>query len=132
MKYGEVDLGQVEALLNKLGGMEVLRAILSDALNINVSVAKTGRMITVGLYKSANQARLALELMGCKIVEMADGLLDKINFAASIKEEPEFVMISAAEVGFIRQFTIAEILQYVQKIGLVKCLATDVPAIRLA
>ena len=34
MKYGELNLGQVEALVNKLGGMDGVRLLLGDELEI--------------------------------------------------------------------------------------------------
>ncbi|MFA5935146.1 MAG: hypothetical protein WC827_04665 [Candidatus Paceibacterota bacterium] len=38
MKYGELNLGQIEALVNKLGGMDAVRNILSGVVEITTKV----------------------------------------------------------------------------------------------
>ena len=40
MKYGEVDLGQIEAMLNKIGGINGMRRLLADETVITDKVAK--------------------------------------------------------------------------------------------
>jgi hypothetical protein len=57
MKYGELTLGQIEALVNKLGGMEVVRNILADKVEV---VAKTVSYIT-GTFKCVVNKTVKIE-----------------------------------------------------------------------
>jgi len=65
MKYGELNLGQVEAIVNKLGGMEGVQRFLSDEFVVKMveqsfTIWKT---ITLGAYQSLSEDRKALKAL---------------------------------------------------------------------
>src|SRR5574344_1916264 len=59
MKYGELNLGQIEALVNKLGGMDAVRNILSGVVEITtkaISYIATVFTVTVDETVSVEDA----------------------------------------------------------------------------
>jgi hypothetical protein len=70
MKYGELTLGQVEALVNKLGGMEGVQRFLSGELLVSATakVWKTWKTIQLGTsLQTADDFRKAVKSAGMKI-----------------------------------------------------------------
>lgn len=53
MKYGELTLGQIEALFNRLGGLDLIRRILRDEVEVKV-VPRYKCLSYVGIIKVEN------------------------------------------------------------------------------
>ena len=78
MKYGEVTFGQVEALINKLGGMEVVEALLREEKTVTIEdairllVDKNGRWIPEGLRANVCDPNRSFRLDQPNMTEVAD------------------------------------------------------------
>ncbi len=126
MKYGELNLGQVEAIVNKLGGMDGVRRFLSGemvikAIKQSFAIWKTIKLGT-GL-KTADDFRKALKRSGCKIGGWGNDILGKPTFTASdIEMEVDLVNVSVAELGFKEGATRKDIYNKAKKLGLELCL----------
>lgn len=125
MKYGELTLGQVEALVNKLGGMEGVQRFLSGELLVSATpkVWKTWKTIKLGTgLQTADDFRKALKSAGVYIHNWANDILGKPAFtvAGSITEV-ELVACSVAELGFRNEATLEDIYARAQYLGLDLC-----------
>lgn len=135
MKYSKLDLGQIEAIVNKLGGMEGVQRFLSGELTVSAParVWKTWKTIKLGTgLKTADDFRKALKASGFKIGDWANDILGKPAFTAASKEiELELVKVSVGELGFKNGATRQEIYQRAQELGLKTCPNEVGPQLRL-
>lgn len=135
MKYGELTLGQVEALVNKLGGMEGVQRFLSGELLVSATakVWKTWKTIQLGTgLQTADDFRKAVKLAGMKIGDWANDILGKPAFTATTSEtEVELVVASVAELGFKDGATRKDIYVRAQELGLDLCPPEVGPQLRL-
>jgi len=135
MKYGELSLGQVEAIVNKLGGMEGVRRFLSGKMVIKAieqtfPIWKTIKLGT-GL-KTADDFRKALKQSGCKIGDWGNDILGKPAFTVSETEtEVNLVNISVAKLGFKNGATRKDIYERAISLGLELCPNEVGPQLRL-
>ncbi len=135
MKYGELTLGQVEALVNKLGGMEGVQRFLSGELLVSATakVWKTWKTIQLGTgLQTADDFRKAVKSAGMKIGDWANDILGKPAFTATtIETEVELVVASVAELGFKDGATRKDIYVRAQELGLDLCPPEVGPQLRL-
>jgi hypothetical protein len=135
MKYGELTLGQVEALVNKLGGMEGVQRFLSGELLVSATakVWKTWKTIQLGTgLQTADDFRKAVKSAGMKIGDWANDILGKPAFTATTSEtEVELVVASVAELGFKDGATRKDIYVRAQELGLDLCPPEVGPQLRL-
>ncbi len=135
MKYGELTLGQVEAIVNKLGGMEGVKRFLSGELPVSAKtkVWKTWKTIKLGTgLKSADDFRKEVVEAGMKIGDWANDILGKPAFTATTSEtEVELVVASVAELGFKDGATRKDIYVRAQELGLDLCPPEVGPQLRL-
>jgi hypothetical protein len=135
MKYGELTLGQVEALVNKLGGMEGVQRFLSGELLVSATakVWKTWKTIKLGTgLQTADDFRKAVKSAGMKIGDWANDILGKPAFTATTSEtEVELVVASVAELGFKDGATRKDIYIRAQEFGLDLCPPEVGPQLRL-
>ena len=121
MKYAEMDWGTMEAVVNKLGGMDGVKRFLSGELVISMSqkVWKSLCSIKLGTsLKSADDFRKALKGANCSIGDYANQILGKSAFTASTEEkEVELVVVSVAELGFKNGATRLDIYKRAQEFG---------------
>ncbi|MBI2099358.1 hypothetical protein HYT45_03025 [Candidatus Uhrbacteria bacterium] len=135
MKYGELTLGQVEAIVNKLGGMEGVSRFLRGELEVKAverffPIWKTLRLGT-GL-KTAADFRGALQDSGHRIGEWASDILGKCSFKASLIEmEVDLVVTTVAELGFKNGATRENIYKRALEFGLKLCPPEVGPQLRL-
>ncbi|MDE2000947.1 MAG: hypothetical protein KGI60_00060 [Patescibacteria group bacterium] len=134
MKYGDLTLGKAEAIVNKLGGMEGVKRFLAGELEL-VEAAKpafpTWRTVKLGTgLKTATDFRSALMMHGYEVSVYANNLLDKVA-VANQEIDVNLVDVSAAELGFPRGATRAEIYRRAHKRGLELCPAEVGPQLRL-
>src|SRR3989344_4293612 len=128
MKYNEMTFGQMEAIINKLGGMDGVRRFLSGETVVKVfkqtlptfHVWKTIKLGT-GL-KTADDFRQALKQAGREIGQWANDILGKPAFIASETEtEVDLVNVSVAELGFEQGATRKNIYDEAIELGLELC-----------
>lgn len=137
MKYGELTLGQVEALVNKLGGMEGVQRFLSGELLVSATakVWKTWKTIQLGTgLQTADDFRKEVVKAGMKIGDWANDILGKPAFTATTSEtetEVELVVASVAELGFKDGATRKDIYVRAQELGLDLCPPEVGPQLRL-
>lgn len=135
MKYGELTLGQVEALVNKLGGMQGVQRFLSGELLVSATakVWKTWKTIQIGTgLQTADDFRKAVKLASMKIGDWANDILGKPAFTATESvTELELVVASVAELGFNGGATRKDIYVRAQELGLDLCPPEVGPQLRL-
>lgn len=135
MKYGELTLGQVEAVVNKLGGMEGIQRLLSGELVISATakVWQTWKTVKLGTgLKTADDFRKAVKKAGMKVSNWGSDILGKPAFTVSTEEmEIELVLTSVAELGFKDGATRKDIYVRAQELGLDLCPTEVGPQLRL-
>lgn len=131
MKYGELNLGQIEAIVNKLGGMEGVQRFLSGELVVKMAERSFAiwKTITLGI-KSPSEYRKALKANGYRIGDYADQILDKVKVSEPVIQL-DLVVKTVAELGFKNGAARQQIYDQAIKIGLELCPAEVGPALRL-
>jgi hypothetical protein len=124
MKYGQLNLGQIEAIVNKLGGMEGVLRFLSGELVVRqehqLEVWKTINLGT-GL-KTTDDFRKALESAGFKISSWASGILGMPDFTVASEEVTiDLARVTVAELGFEEETTLDQIYERAKWLGLKIC-----------
>ncbi len=144
MKYGEVNLGQVEAAINKLGGIDGWNALLRDELEIKAKPLpfpknEHGHYIieVTGLNLTGAEEITRLESAGFRIGDYAKSMLTSTNpdsYDANHRLEDEqvyrVVIVPGKEVKKNR--TTANLQAYGSQFGYQKPLAGIQPRIREA
>lgn len=136
MKYGELTLGQVEAIVNKMGGMEGVKRFLSGKTVVKeedrqFKVWRTIKLGTPGL-KTAEDFRRAIKDNGMKIGDWANDILGQPGFTVADEEtEIDLVCLTVAELGFKDGARRDKIYTEAQKFGLQLCPAEVGPQLRL-
>ena len=135
MKYGELNLGQIEAIVNKLGGMDGVHRFLSGEMMVKARecdfpVWKTIKLGT-GL-KTADDFRNALKAGSYIIGDLANDILGKPSFKAATKEtEVDLVKVIVAELGFEQGARRDQIYERAKDLGLELCPPEVGPQLRL-
>lgn len=135
MKYNEITFGQMEAIINKLGGMDGVHQFLSGETVVKANdksfpIWKTIKLGT-GL-KTADDFSKALKQSGCKIGDWGNDILGKLAFTASDTEaEVDLVNVSVAELGFKNGATRKDIYDKTEELGLELCPNEVGPQLRL-
>jgi hypothetical protein len=134
MKYAKLDLGTIEAVINKLGGMEGVERFLRDELVVKMPerVWKTWMTIKLGTLKNVEEIRQALKADGNNIGDWANDILGKPAFTVSVDEQDvELVNVSVEELGFKQGACYADICKRAFELGLDLCPAEVGPQLRL-
>jgi len=134
MKYAKLDLGTIEAVINKLGGMEGVERFLRDELVVKMPerVWKTWMTIKLGTLKNVEEIRQALKVGGNNIGDWANDILGKPAFTVSETEQAvELVNVSVEELGFKQGACYADICKRALELGLDLCPAEVGPQLRL-
>lgn len=135
MKYGELTLGQVEALVNKLGGMEGVQRFLSDKLLVSATtkVLQTWKTIRLGTsLKTADDFRAGIKTAGMYIGDCGNDILGKPAFVASPEEiEVDLVIVSNADLGFKEEAKLEDTHARALELGLELCPNEVGPQLRL-
>jgi hypothetical protein len=129
MKYGELNLGQVEAIVNKLGGMEGVLRLLSGELMVRLAKhqRKVWKTIKLGTrLKTADDFLEALIKSGFTIRDEAR--LKKffeqpafVESIATLKTEVDLALLSVADLGFQDHATRKDIFKRAQEFGFKLC-----------
>ena len=135
MKYGELNLGQVEAVVNKLGGMEGVRMFLAGELVVKEAERKFSTWKTVKLgtgLKSADDFRRTLNAGGIKISDWANDILGKPAFSVAAEAtEVDLIKVTVAELGFKKGARRDQIYERAKELGLQLCPPEVGPQLRL-
>lgn len=135
MKYSTMEWGQMEAVVNKLGGMDGVSRFLAGELVVKVAekVFDTWKTIKLGTgLNTADDFRKAIKDNGCRISDWASDILGKDAFTTTTEEtEVELVNVSVAELGFKNGAKRADIYQRAQEYGLDLCPAEVGAQLRL-
>ncbi|MCH8162645.1 MAG: hypothetical protein IIA99_00905, partial [Proteobacteria bacterium] len=136
MKYRELNLGQIEAVVNKLGGMEGVQRLLAGETVVRAatppkfSVLKTIKLGT-GLV-TPDDFRRALKDDGFRLSDWSSDILGKPAFTVSSEEtEVDLVVVSVSELGFKDGATRADIYKRAKELGWELCSAEVGPQLRL-
>lgn len=136
MKYGELNLGQIEAVVNKLGGMNGVQRFLSGETVVKIAnppefeIWKTIKLGTS--LKTAKDFRKALKRSGNRIGDWGDDILGQSAFTVSKSEvEVDLVNISVTELGFKDGAIRKDIYDRALELGLELCPAEVGPQLRL-
>ncbi len=135
MKYGDVTLGQVEAIINKLGGMDGVKGLLSGAL----VVIKAAADKTLSIWKSvavsgATKDELFARLAnaGVSVSDLAKDVMSKSAFTTSAEpSEVRFSRATPRELGFTKSPTTIELFARVKELGYQFCQPEDGPWLAL-
>ena len=131
MKYGKLTLGQIEALVNRIGGTEVVSRILAGNDVIVRTLIKLSR--TEPTLRGLEEGYARVKQMGMEVSEQARTLLEQTTFLAG-EEVRQFVCISLREFGvFDRDWmSLSHILEAAKRQGLKPCLPQDGLTLRVA
>jgi hypothetical protein len=90
------------------------------------------RTITLGTYKGVDAYRRALDAAGIKIGDAADEILGRPAFPyGTMKTDVELVLLSAEDLGFKSQSSLADVYKRARQVGLELCPAEVGPQLRL-
>jgi len=135
MKYGELTLGQVEAVVNKLGGMEGVKRFLVGEMVISEAERKfkTWKTIKLGTGpKTADEFRHLLCDGEFRLNDWASDILGNPAFKEADEEtEIDLVKVTVAELDFKDGARRDQIYERAQKLGLELCPAEVGPQLRL-
>ncbi len=130
--------GTMEAVVNKLGGMDGVQRFLSGELIVKSAtptdlVLKVWKTIKLGTgLKNADAFRKAIKQSGMYLGDYANQIIGKSAFTASETEmDANLVVVSIGELGFKKGATRGEIYERAQSLGLSLCPAEVGPQLRL-
>lgn len=124
MKYPEMDWGTMEAVVNKLGGMDGVKRLLRNELVVSAVewTKKIWNKIKLGTQKNIDEIRKALKKADCNIGDWAIDIIGKPAFTVSETEvEFDLVNVSVGELGFKSGATRADIYKRAIESGLELC-----------
>jgi len=135
MKYGNVTMGQVEAVINKLGGEDGMKRFLSGELVVKEIERKFNVWKTINLgtgLKTTDDFRKALKGRGFNIGNWANDILGKPAFTAATEAtEIDLVKVTVAELGFKKGARHDQIYERAKELGLELCPSEVGPQLRL-
>ena len=135
MKYGDVTFGQMEAVLNKLGGEDGVSRFLAGELVVKVAEKVFAPWMTIKLgtgLKDADAIRKAIADEGGRISDWANDILGQPAFTVATEEtEVELVVVSVAELGFKDGAKYSDICERAKQLGLALCPPEVGPQLRL-
>jgi hypothetical protein len=119
MKYGELNLGQIEAVVNKLGGMDGVNRLLADELTISPKNPNAPALTTEQKFAKwrnfliggvAKKALLARVKSGYEVGTWAEDMTKQNAFTTlDAEEEIETIILAVSDFGYERQPTTAEL-----------------------
>jgi len=134
MKYGEATMGQFEAVINKLGGMEGLKRFLSGESVIKAAknIFSVWRTLSTGGVSKADLLK-RLKDGDVYVSDWARDIMGKPAFKTSAEpQEISFVRLKVADLGFTQGPTTKELFARAKAQGFDLCEAEDGPHLRLS
>lgn len=122
MKYGKLNLGQIEAVVNKMGGMEGIHKFLSgETIIIPNPRLKIWRRIEIGGMKDKEYYLALLKENNIRISEGAKQMIKRMDFEKEKEREVDLVKISVGQLGCRESGRLEEIYKNASKFGLELC-----------
>ena len=135
MKYNELNLGQIEAIINKLGGIDGVQRFLSGEMVVSAAtkVWKIWKTIKLGTGpKNADDFRKAIKQSGMYIGDWGNDILGKPAFTAATEEtEVDLVLVTVTDLGFKEGAKRSDIYNRAIELGLQLCPNEVGPQLRL-
>jgi len=144
MKYGDLTLGRIEAIVNKLGGMDGVKRLLSGELivvektNVRFKVWKTIKLGTIKLSTSIEDPlfdfRQTLKKNRVFANDYVNAVFNTPAFKKSValnETEVKLTVVSIRELGFDGGVPLREACYYAQAFGLRLCPAEVGPQLAL-
>ncbi len=133
MKYPDMTWSRMQAVIDKLGGMEGVQRFLSSELVVKMAEKSftIWKTITLGINKSPSEYRRALKAKGYRIGDYADQILNKVKVGGT-EVQLDLVLVTVAELGFKDGARRDAIYARAIELGLELCPAEVGPALRLA
>src|SRR5690348_6126097 len=121
MKYPTMEWGKMEAVVNKLGGMEGVERFLRDELVVKPveMIFKIWKTIKIGTLKDVHEIRRSFE-RNHKMGFNARFVIDNMKISET-EEEVNLVVASAKELGFKSGAVYADICERALELGLDLC-----------
>ena len=121
-----MEWGTMEAVVNKLGGMDGVQRFLSGEIIVKAATLsgfKVWRTIKLGTgLRTADDFRRALKKSNCGIDDRANDILGKSAFTASeIGVDANLVVVSASKLGLKKEAPRADIYARAVELGLSRC-----------
>ena len=124
-KYASLDLGTIEAVFNKLGGVASAKQFLSGNLHISLSPPawKTWRTIKLGTgLKTAEDFNKAIKGAKMNISVECENIIKSPAFSVSSEEvEVELIKVSLTDLGFHSYTKYADVCARAKLLGLKMC-----------
>jgi hypothetical protein len=143
MKYGTINLGQIEAVINKLGGQENFERLLQcNSVNVTFSdgraevvsidpVTSIWKTITIGNI-SRDKFIPALKVRGMNVSDWSADMMKQDAFTVAEQEQQiDLVNVSVAELGFDNATRYDAICARAKERGLELCPPEVGPQLRL-
>ncbi len=143
MKYGTINLGQIEAAINKLGGQENFERLLTcNSVNVTFSddkaeiveydpITSIWKTITIGGI-AKDQFGRTLKERGVNVSYWSADMMKQDAFTVAQEEEQiDLVNVSVAELGFDKATRYDAICARAKERGLDKCPSEVGPQLRL-
>jgi len=135
MKYGELTLGQMEAIVNKLGGMEGVRRFLSGELVVKETEhqLKVWKTVKLGTgFRTTDDFRKALKGNRFNLSDWASDILGEPAFTVATEEtEVDLVRVTVGELGFKKGAQRDQIYERAKELGFELCPPEVGPQLRL-
>ncbi len=129
-------MGQLNAIIKKLGGEEGALRFLRDELEVVAKaviavVFSVWKTFLVGAFRSVKEVKAAFKKVSMNLGDYAADILGKSSLGELGQSNQEFVRVKVSDLGFTESTALRDILAAGQKQGLKLCLPEDGPAIRL-
>jgi len=133
MKYGDINLGQIEAAINTLGGMRGFRLLLSGEMDVKEKTPRTWVDIRLGTFKTTNEILKAFKCGGINIEDMASMMLNNPAFNLAVPETNLKLVKMTTErlAGKDGMSSTAEVFAGARRYMIEDCLAEVGPQLRL-
>jgi hypothetical protein len=136
MKYGNLTLGQIESLINKIGGENAVRSVLKDELILSKTFP-TWETVIVGGNPGDTPPLKCFINFGFQYTENAEFYFDEI-YCSGEEQYLDLVLVSGYQLGFTDDkntrysgATLEEIFKTASTFGLFPCPTEVVPALFL-
>ena len=116
MKYASLDLGTIEAVVNKLGGLDGIRRFLAGELTLAVPTFFVWRTVRIGVHK--NLEALNRALLKFRVSDWAKDIMGMLAFTlAETEESISLCSATVTELTGKNQATTTEIFDVIKRVG---------------
>lgn len=98
MKYGDLTLGQIEAVVNKLGGMDGVRQLLRGEMVIRRKSFLLRSTVKLGGPQSISELNAALAINNWTLGDWARTIMQRVVLTAT-ESELDIIVVTLSELG---------------------------------